>query len=62
MKLDACGSKPDTEPLTDRLWRRYGRRAFTMLEAIRDDPTMGEDIMGTPTTCASNCTRRPARS
>lgn len=45
MKLDSLRSKPDTEPLTDRLWRRYGRRAFSMLEAIRDDPRMGEDIM-----------------
>ena len=45
MKLDAMRTKPDTEPLTDRLWRRYGRRAFSMLEAIRDDPRMGEDIM-----------------
>jgi alpha-glycerophosphate oxidase/glycerol-3-phosphate dehydrogenase len=45
MKLDALRTKPDTEPLTDRLWRRYGRRAFSMLEAIHDDPRMGEDIM-----------------
>ncbi len=45
MKLDSLRNKLDTEPLTDRLWRRYGRRAFSMLEAIRDDPTMGEDIM-----------------
>ncbi len=45
MKLDALRAKPGTEPLTDRLWRRYGRRAFSMLEAIRDDPRMGEDIM-----------------
>lgn len=45
MKLDSLRSKPDTERLTDRLWRRYGRRAFEMLEAIRDDPRMGEDIM-----------------
>jgi alpha-glycerophosphate oxidase/glycerol-3-phosphate dehydrogenase len=45
MKLDALRTKLDTEPLTDRLWRRYGRRAFSMLDAIRDDPTMGEDIM-----------------
>jgi alpha-glycerophosphate oxidase/glycerol-3-phosphate dehydrogenase len=45
MKLDSLRTKPDTEPLTDRLWRRYGRRAFSMLEAIRDDPRMGEDIM-----------------
>ncbi|MEL0284002.1 MAG: glycerol-3-phosphate dehydrogenase C-terminal domain-containing protein, partial [Ilumatobacter sp.] len=27
------------------LWRRYGRRAFEMLEAIRDDPTMATDVM-----------------
>jgi glycerol-3-phosphate dehydrogenase len=45
MKLDSMRSKPDTEPLSDRLWRRYGRRAFSMLEAIRDDHTMAEDIM-----------------
>ena len=45
MKLDRLRSKPDTEPLTDRLWRRYGRRAFDLLEAIRADPTMGEDVM-----------------
>ncbi|HET9022191.1 MAG TPA: FAD-dependent oxidoreductase [Ornithinibacter sp.] len=45
MKLDRLRTKP-TEALTDRLWRRYGRRAFDMLEAIRADPTMGEDIMG----------------
>jgi len=46
MRLDALRTKPDTEPLTDRLWRRYGRRAFDLLEAIRADPRMGEDIMG----------------
>ncbi len=45
MKIDSLRSKPDVEPLSDRLWRRYGRRAFSMLEAIRDDPRMGEDIM-----------------
>ena len=46
MKLDRLRSKPDTEPLSDRLWRRYGRRAFALIEAIRADPSMGEDIMG----------------
>ena len=45
MRLDALRAKTETEPLTDRLWRRYGRRAFSMLEAIRDDRRMGEDIM-----------------
>ena len=46
MRLDDLRSKADTEPLTDRLWRRYGRRAFAMLDAIREDPSMAEDIMG----------------
>ena len=46
MKLDELRTKPGTEPLSDRLWRRYGRRAFDLLESIRADPRMGEDIMG----------------
>ncbi len=46
MKLDDLRSKPDTEPLSVRLWRRYGLRAFDLLEEIRSDPAMGEDIMG----------------
>ncbi len=45
MKLDRMRTKPEVEPLSDRLWRRYGRRAFAMIEAIRADPAMGEDIM-----------------
>jgi len=35
MRLDSLRTKPDTEPLTDRLWRRYGRRAFDLLETLR---------------------------
>ena len=46
MRLDEYRTKADTEPLTDRLWRRYGRRAFGMLESIREDPTMADDVMG----------------
>jgi glycerol-3-phosphate dehydrogenase len=46
MRLDSLRHKPDTEPLSDRLFRRYGRRAFDLIEMIRADPTMGEDIMG----------------
>jgi glycerol-3-phosphate dehydrogenase len=46
MHLDDLRTRPDVEPLSDRLWRRYGRRAFAMLEAIRADPSMGEDILG----------------
>lgn len=45
MKLDDLRHKPDVEPLSDRLWRRYGRRAFEMLDEIRRDPEMGRDIM-----------------
>lgn len=45
MKLDDLRDKPDVEPLSDRLWRRYGRRAFEMLDEIRSDRSMGEDIM-----------------
>lgn len=47
MKLDRLRDAPHgvRESLTDRLWRRYGRRAFGMLEAIRADPRMGEDVM-----------------
>ena len=46
MRLDALRTRPETEPLSDRLWRRYGRRAFDLLEMVRADPTMGEDVMG----------------
>lgn len=45
MELDKMRVRSDIEPLSDRLWRRYGRRAFSMLEAIRSDPTMAEDVM-----------------
>ncbi len=46
MKLDDMRRKPHVEPLSDRLWRRYGRRAFEMLDDIREDPSMGDDVMG----------------
>ena len=45
MKLDSLRHKKGVEPLSERLWRRYGRRAFAMLDEIREDPTMGEDIL-----------------
>ncbi len=45
MHLDALRTKPDVEPLSERLWRRYGRRAFDMLDAIEADPSMGVDVM-----------------
>ena len=43
--LDDLRTRPDVEPLTERLWRRYGRRAFDMLDEIEADPSMGEDVM-----------------
>ena len=45
MKLDDLRHKPDVEPLSDRLWRRYGRRAFEMLDEIQAEAAMGQDIM-----------------
>jgi glycerol-3-phosphate dehydrogenase len=45
MKLDELRTKPNVEPLSDRLWRRYGRRAFAMLDEVRANRAMGEDIM-----------------
>jgi glycerol-3-phosphate dehydrogenase len=37
--------RPSYESLTERLWRRYGLRAFTMLEAIRQNPEMADDVI-----------------
>jgi glycerol-3-phosphate dehydrogenase len=47
MHLDDLRSTEDLEALSERLWRRYGRRAFGMLDEIRKDPAMGEDIIET---------------
>ncbi len=38
MDLDGLTAPTSTEPLTRRLWRRYGARAFLLLEDIRRDP------------------------
>jgi glycerol-3-phosphate dehydrogenase len=45
MKLDDLRSGRDVEPLSDRLWRRYGTRAFEMLTRVSADPSMGQPIM-----------------
>jgi glycerol-3-phosphate dehydrogenase len=42
MELDAMTSPEASEPLTTRLWRRYGTHALEMLEEIREDPRQGE--------------------
>ncbi len=38
MGLDKLTPPSSSEPLTQRLWRRYGRSAISMLETIRQDP------------------------
>ena len=45
MHLDKLRQRASFETLSTRLWRRYGLRAFAMLEAIRDNPAMAEDII-----------------
>ncbi len=38
MDLDDMTSASSSEPLTQRLWRRYGANALELLESIRQDP------------------------
>jgi len=45
MNLDAMTSPRSSEPLTTRLWRRYGAQAIGLLEDIREDPSMGEVLI-----------------
>jgi glycerol-3-phosphate dehydrogenase len=45
MSLDAMTSPRSSEPLTTRLWRRYGAQAIGLLEDIRADPAMGEVLI-----------------
>lgn len=40
--LDRLTPSGSTEPLSERLWRRYGDKAIDMLEAIREDPAQAE--------------------
>ena len=40
--LDEMTNPRSCEPLSERLWRRYGASAFEMLEAIREDPKQAE--------------------
>ncbi len=44
MRLDEMTSESSSEPLTQRLWRRYGASALQLLEAVRQDPT-GVDLL-----------------
>lgn len=45
MDLDAGTHKRSLEPLSARLWRRYGLSAFEMLEAIRADSAQAELVI-----------------
>ena len=45
MRIDDFNDRGGSEPLSERLWRRYGRRAFDMLDDIREDPAMAEDVL-----------------
>jgi glycerol-3-phosphate dehydrogenase len=42
MGLDDLTPSDSTEPLSERLWRRYGDKAIDMLEAIREDPVQAQ--------------------
>ena len=45
MKLDELTSSESSEALSSRLWRRYGRAAFELLEDIREDPDMAKVLI-----------------
>ncbi|TGL56416.1 glycerol-3-phosphate dehydrogenase/oxidase [Leptospira ognonensis] len=45
MDLDSLTSRTSVEPLTQRLWRRYGSNAIGMLESIREDKTQAEVLI-----------------
>jgi glycerol-3-phosphate dehydrogenase len=45
MELDGYTSAYSVEPLSTRLWRRYGIEAFRMLDAIREDPMQAQVII-----------------
>ncbi len=45
MNLDGLTAKGSPEPLSIRLWRRYGRRAFRLLNDIQRDPRMSDVVI-----------------
>ena len=45
MRLDDYTVEGSSEPLTQRLWRRYGGRALEILEDIRQNPDTAERLM-----------------
>ncbi len=42
MSLDEMTNLSSSEPLSQRLWRRYGTNALELLEAIRENPDQGK--------------------
>ena len=45
MKLDTLTSPTSSEPLSTRLWRRYGAQGIGLLENIRQDPRNAEVLI-----------------
>ena len=45
LKLDELTTPQASEPVSERLWRRYELRALGMLEDIRVDPAMGDALI-----------------
>lgn len=45
MHLDDMTAESASEPLSQRLWRRYGAQAMEVLEDIRQDPRQGEVLI-----------------
>ena len=45
MKLDELTSIGASEAISTRLWRRYGKRAFGLLESIQKEPKMAEPLI-----------------
>lgn len=45
MHLDELTAPQSSEPLSTRLWRRYGESALRLLEDIREEPAMAEVLI-----------------
>ena len=45
MRLDELTAKESWEPISVRLWRRYAASAFSLLDDIRQDPSMAQVLI-----------------
>ena len=63
MELDALTSPTSSEPLSSRLWRRYGAQAIGLLENIRQDPRNAELLIehAEYLRCGDRTSRAPRR-